>query len=135
MSIGSVIKKRREQLNLKQEDVAKLAKVTVTTYSKWENDKTEPKGSQIKELSKILNLSAKEICEGQEISKENNPLNFMGTVGTLQRHMSDVQFLSILWHYVEDEKGLIEELKKYTDIPAEMLFKKEKEIPSSLPDR
>ncbi|WP_133472013.1 helix-turn-helix domain-containing protein, partial [Paraglaciecola marina] len=36
MSIGNVIKEARLKQNLNQEHVARMAGVTVTTYSKWE---------------------------------------------------------------------------------------------------
>lgn len=66
MMIGSVLKEAREALNLKQEDVANIIKVTKQTYLKWENNSTEPKASQIKELAEALNITADEICNGKK---------------------------------------------------------------------
>jgi transcriptional regulator with XRE-family HTH domain len=45
--LNNVIKEARLERNLKQEDVAAYVGVTVQTYSKWENGKTEPKASQV----------------------------------------------------------------------------------------
>jgi transcriptional regulator with XRE-family HTH domain len=63
--LNNVIKEARIRRNIKQEDVAKFVGVTVQTYSKWENDKTEPKASQINKLSEILKVTEKEICSGK----------------------------------------------------------------------
>ena len=57
MALSDVIKQSRIRKDLKQEDAAQLLKVTVQTYSKWENGITEPKASQVAELSDILNVS------------------------------------------------------------------------------
>ncbi|MBF4327891.1 XRE family transcriptional regulator, partial [Vibrio anguillarum] len=43
MSIGEVLKERRIELNIKQEDLAERMDVTVQTVSKWERGLTEPK--------------------------------------------------------------------------------------------
>ncbi|MDF4750925.1 helix-turn-helix domain-containing protein, partial [Vibrio parahaemolyticus] len=64
MSIGSVLKARRIELGIKQEDLADQMAVTVQTVSKWERDVTEPKASQVSKLSEILNISEREICQG-----------------------------------------------------------------------
>ncbi len=63
--LNNVIKEARLRRNIKQEDVAKFVGVTVQTYSKWENGKTEPKASQVSKLSAILKISEKEICNGK----------------------------------------------------------------------
>lgn len=64
--LNNVIKEARIDRSLKQEDVAEYVGVTVQTYSKWENGKTEPKASQVAKLSKILNITEKEICLGKK---------------------------------------------------------------------
>ncbi|WP_416308572.1 helix-turn-helix transcriptional regulator [Neptunicella sp. SCSIO 80796] len=65
MALKDVIKDARLKQNLKQEDAAEAVGVTVQTYSKWENGKTEPKASQIVKIAKTLNISIKEICTGE----------------------------------------------------------------------
>ena len=56
MTLKDVIKEARSKRSLKQEETAELVGVTVQTYSKWENGKTEPKASQVARLSKILGV-------------------------------------------------------------------------------
>ncbi|EKO3894079.1 helix-turn-helix transcriptional regulator, partial [Vibrio metschnikovii] len=68
MSIGEVLKERRIELSVKQEDLAERMNVTVQTVSKWERGLTEPKASQVAELAKILKLSEQEICQGERKS-------------------------------------------------------------------
>lgn len=67
--LKDVLKEARAELGLKQEDVASMVNVTKQTYLKWENGTTEPKASQINLLSKALNVSANEICEGRRYSR------------------------------------------------------------------
>ncbi len=81
MSIGSVIKNKRVALNIKQEDIAEQLSVTVQTVSKWERDLTEPKASQVAKLSKILHLSEKSICDGEESKVSETPMDFMMKFG------------------------------------------------------
>jgi len=67
--LNNVIKEARISKNLKQEDVAEFVGVTVQTYSKWENGKTEPKASQVAKLSDILNITEREICLGKKSTR------------------------------------------------------------------
>jgi transcriptional regulator with XRE-family HTH domain len=64
MSVGEVIKKQRLALGLSQAYLSMLMKVSDQTLAKWENDKTEPKASQVYLLSKYLYVSEKHICSG-----------------------------------------------------------------------
>ena len=65
--LNNVIRDARIDINLKQEEVAKFVGVTIQTYSKWENGKTEPKASQVAKLAEILKVTEKEICLGQRV--------------------------------------------------------------------
>lgn len=67
MSIGEVLKERRIELVIKQEDLAEQMDVTVQTVSKWERGITEPKATQVAKLAKALNLTEREICQGKKI--------------------------------------------------------------------
>lgn len=55
--IGQRIKELRLINNLKQEDIANAAGVTITTYIKWEKEETEPKATQIFLICKKLNIT------------------------------------------------------------------------------
>jgi transcriptional regulator with XRE-family HTH domain len=69
--LKNVIKEARIDKNIKQEDVAAYVGVTVQTYSKWENGKTEPKASQVAKLSQILKITEHEICLGKKSTRYN----------------------------------------------------------------
>lgn len=51
----------RNKLGLKQDDVAGMLGVAKSTYSLYETGKREPDVPKIKQLSKILNVSADEL--------------------------------------------------------------------------
>lgn len=117
MSIGSVIKDRRIALNLKQEDVADKVGVTVQTYGKWENDKTEPKASQVAALSKILRVSERDICSGERTDGSDiDPITFMRHIASARRLIDDVSYSLMIYDHMDDPHGFIatleSELKK-----------------------
>ncbi|WP_238131671.1 helix-turn-helix transcriptional regulator [Vibrio cincinnatiensis] len=64
MMIKDVLKSARNELNLSQEEVAEAIGITKQTYLKWENGTTEPKATQVVQLSKVLKVSPNEICTG-----------------------------------------------------------------------
>ncbi len=64
MMIKDVLKSARNELNLSQEEVAEAIGITKQTYLKWENGTTEPKATQVVQLSKVLKVSPNEICSG-----------------------------------------------------------------------
>jgi transcriptional regulator with XRE-family HTH domain len=120
MSVGSVIKQRRIALNMKQEDVAEKIGVTVQTYGKWENDKTEPKASQIAALSNLLNLPEKVICSGKYPENlSDNPMQFMNKFGKLVHHVDDFSLVLTMYDFIEDEEGFYKALLKASELPKE----------------
>nr|VVV04088.1 hypothetical protein AW0309160_01471 [Aliivibrio wodanis] len=50
--IGDTLKEARVKINISQQEMANKINVTKQTYMKWENDITEPKASQVKNLLK-----------------------------------------------------------------------------------
>ncbi len=119
MSIGSVIKNKRVALNIKQDDIAEQLNVTVQTVSKWERDLTEPKASQVAKLSKILHLSEKSICDGEESKVSETPMDFMMKFGKVLHHTNDTDLMITLYDYINDEDGFLEALVKQSDLPKE----------------
>jgi len=113
MSIGSVLKDRRIALNIKQEDIAEQIGLTVQTVSKWERDLTEPKASQVVQLSKILKITEKEICSG-EIGAESHidPITFMKKVASVKVLLDDVTFTSILYDCITEKEDFLGHLEK-----------------------
>lgn len=49
------IKKKREQLNLAQQELADLLYVTRQSISNWENNKSNPSNDILEQLNKIYN--------------------------------------------------------------------------------
>jgi transcriptional regulator with XRE-family HTH domain len=113
MSIGSVLKDRRIALNIKQEDIAEQLGLTVQTVSKWERDLTEPKASQVTQLSQLLKISEKEICSG-EMANETpiDPITFMKKVASIKVLIDDVTFTSILYDCIDEKPSFLNFLEK-----------------------
>jgi len=124
MALNEVIKKARLKRNLKQEDAAKLVGVTVQTYSKWENGKTEPKASQIAKMSKILAISTNEICNGQE-SKKLELIDFMKIISEISKGVSDFELKMAIWESIDNDTVFIENLRNYNKTPEVYLNSKE----------
>jgi len=121
MALNDVIKDARLKGNLKQEDAAKLVGVTVQTYSKWENGKTEPKASQIAKLSEILSVSTHEICTGIK-SEKLELIEFMKMVSEISRGTSDFELKMAIWESVDDDYRFIDNLRNYSSIPDRYLM-------------
>ena len=120
MSVGSTIKERRIALNVKQDDLAEQVGVTVQTMSKWERDLTEPKASQICQLSKALKMSEKEICRGTVVNRKNDPFEFVRKVSILMANVPQTELLVGMHDFIDDEEGFINMLAKISEHPFEL---------------
>lgn len=65
-TLGNRIKIKREEYELSQKDLAKSLKVTAMAISQWENDTTEPKGSNIRALASLFNVTLDWLLLGKE---------------------------------------------------------------------
>ncbi len=110
MALKDVIKTARVKQNLKQEDAARLIGVTVQTYSKWENGKTEPRADQVWRLSKILEVSTEEICKG-EMNKTMDQEEFMRKVSSLQHKIDTYNFHTVISNHVKNQQDFISDLE------------------------
>ena len=126
MALKDVIKEARLKKNLKQEDAAELVSVTVQTYSKWENGKTEPKASQVGKLSKILAVSTNEICNGEK-SKKLDLIEFMKMVSEISKETSDFELKMAIWESIDDDNRFINNLRKYSSVPDRYLIAEQDE--------
>lgn len=63
MEIGKLLKIRREQKNLTQQQVAVRFHVTRQTVSRWENDRSYPNIDTLVELSFFFDFSLDEILK------------------------------------------------------------------------
>lgn len=120
MSIGNTLKNRRIALNIKQEDLAKQLGVTDQTVSKWERDLTEPKASQVCQLSKILKITEKEICRGTVINKKSDPFEFVRKVCILINEVPQTEMLAGMQRFIDDEEGFLKMLAKVANYPLEI---------------
>lgn len=66
MEIGKLLKIRREQKELTQQQVAAKFHVTRQTVSRWENDKSYPNIDTLVELSFFFDFSLDEILKGDD---------------------------------------------------------------------
>lgn len=110
MALSDVLKNARILKNLKQEEVANAISVTVQTYSKWENGKTEPKASQVAPLAKLLGLTEKEICTGEKNIKLEL-IDFLGESSRYIKHVTEFDMAKALWNVIDDDKAFLETLK------------------------
>uniref|UniRef100_UPI0011A55173 helix-turn-helix transcriptional regulator n=1 Tax=Enterococcus casseliflavus TaxID=37734 RepID=UPI0011A55173 len=64
MEIGKMLRQKRTDLNLTQEDIAKQFNVTRQTVSRWENELSYPNIDTLVELSIFFEFSLDEILRG-----------------------------------------------------------------------
>lgn len=69
--IGKFIKKRREELNLTQKELAEKVFISDKTVSKWEKGRGLMDITMLKPLSQVLNVTIPELINGDFINKEN----------------------------------------------------------------
>lgn len=119
MALKDVIKEARLKEKLKQEEAAELVGVTVQTYSKWENGKTEPKASQVAKLSEILGISTAAICKG-EMSQKMDPMEFMRAYSKLAKDVSDFDAIMAVWGTIDDDKEFLKGLQGYAEMTDSM---------------
>ncbi len=56
MNLRLTLKALRANSNMKQSDVAKKLGISTTTWSKWENRKSFPDVSRVKEIEKLFGV-------------------------------------------------------------------------------
>ena len=74
---GAVIKKRREEKNLTQLELAEILKVSDKAISKWETGKGYPDITLLEPLAKALDMSMIELLSGNEIVNQNRGFNML----------------------------------------------------------
>ena len=68
MTIGELIKKRRKELDMTQEDVARSVKTTKATVSRWESgDIHKMKASMIQEICRVLEINPELFFQREEV--------------------------------------------------------------------
>lgn len=127
MTVGNTLKDRRISLNIKQDDIAEQMGVTVQTVSKWERDLTEPKASQVCQLSSILKITEKEICRGNTASGKSDPFDFVRKVSILMQEIPHTELLVGMQDFIDDEEGFLKMLAKVSNHPFELFEIEEKQ--------
>lgn len=74
---GKIIKEIREKYHLTQKDLADKYHVTYQAVSKWENGKTIPDISIMREISRDFNVSIEDMIDGNLKKKNDNRLIFI----------------------------------------------------------
>lgn len=120
MTIGNTLKDRRISLSIKQEDIAEQMSVTVQTVSKWERDLTEPKASQVCQLSQILKITEKEICRGTTTSDKSDPFEFVRKVSILMKEIPHTELLVGMQEFIDDEDGFLKMLAEISNYPFDL---------------
>ena len=69
--IGKFIAELRKEQNLTQQELAEKLGVSSKSISRWENGRTLPDYSLIKDLCKTLNISINELFSGEKIASKN----------------------------------------------------------------
>lgn len=69
-NLGTRLKKAREYLELTQDDVAKLMKVTRVTITNIESGKRKVSAEELSKFSKIYGWTMEELMEGKKSKKE-----------------------------------------------------------------
>lgn len=85
--IGELIKKKRLELELTQNELASKLNITDKAISKWEQGLGCPDISIIKYLSNILGISTEELLEGEE--KEGGSINYIKKYSNVRTRNKD----------------------------------------------
>lgn len=120
MALKDVLKEARLKKNLKQEDAAKLVGVTVQTYSKWENGKTEPKASQVVKLSDVLGVSVYAICKG-EIGSQMEPMEFLREYSNISKSMNPVDEVMTIWGSIDNHEEFLNIMFSNSQYPEDVV--------------
>ncbi|MBX7205738.1 MAG: helix-turn-helix domain-containing protein [Bacteroidia bacterium] len=121
MTIGSNIKKWREERRFSQGELAQLLDVSQAVISSWESDHTSPKSSQIPELANVLGIEILDLFKGVEsINYVQNTDNKDNSVNGFEIHVDAKSLYDDLvktlkgfnQKLTEENQHLLEELKK-----------------------
>lgn len=127
MSIGEVLKERRIELSIKQDDLAERMGVTVQTVSKWERGITEPKASQVSELANVLKMNEKEICSGKRSSSNIDPFDFVKITSSCIKDISETELILTIYEHVEHPEKFMFALADKAEVPFLTHNEKQKE--------
>jgi len=78
MTIGSRIKKQREEIRLSIDELSKILSIPLNTLTQYEKDEILPTKNDLRKLANYFEVSKKYLLEGGKVEKEINKqyLNF-----------------------------------------------------------
>jgi len=110
LKIGRLIKKKRIEAKLSQEQLAEILNVSSKTVSRWETGKSIPELSKIDLITKKLNITSSELINGEEQrfqkeeTKKNNNI-YLGVFLLITLVFIDISygfFKSLIFWIVND---------------------------------
>ncbi len=93
--IANLIKTKRKEKNLTQEELAKKLNVTEKAISRWETGRGTPDISLLLPLSKELGVSVSEILSGKEDKKSNENIKEIIEYMDIRKKKNNKKFLNI----------------------------------------
>ena len=136
--VGLKIKRRREELNLTQEKLAELLRVSWSAVSKWEIGERKPSYSCLKKLSKVLDVPVTYFFESSE-NREKDVFNYeILKKLRIERNLTQKQLADLLnvtqqsIAYWESGKRFprykeLLQLSEFFKVPVDAFFKKQNE--------
>lgn len=61
--MGEIIRSRRKEIKMSQEELAKALGVTQGNVSQWENGETTPRVEKLGKLAEVLGIDVKELLQ------------------------------------------------------------------------
>ena len=111
MTIGDIIKSRRKELNLRQEDLAELVETTKATVSRWESEICYPDIETLPQIADFFGVSMDEILCYDSVQKETKIGEYIDPVdfGDATANMDQIwQMLSEDWTNYKVFSGLFD---------------------------
>lgn len=117
-----LLKKRRKELGLKQEDVAKQLEINRATISKYENGQIEPPLKQLAQLAAILHLPLDDLVEG----KTRDAIKQSMESGIL--NATEITHYLLGFHSTPDEIDLLSSYHKLNNVGKNEAIKRVEEL-------
>lgn len=70
IKIQKIIKQKREERQMLQEDLAKLLGVSPAAVSSWERGRTEPNMGMVAKMCEVFNCTTSELVYGEKVQPE-----------------------------------------------------------------
>lgn len=129
MEVGLKIKKLRELKSLTQEYMAQQLNVSQSTYSRFEKDDSDLTISQLKQISKLLDVKFEELVDNEKniifnYSEGNQGTHHLDYIHNNNNSIFDKDFFEKHTKLYEDKISLLEEIIKMKDLEIERLKSK-----------